>query len=129
MHVHTGTMMWLIFSLRYTYKCNVWLSHISQSGASVNVLDLWQFTPLQEASSKGRSDVCSLLLSYGANPIIPNCHNKSALDLAPSDELRKKIECNKRQFTLQMICCLLCLQMNLEDTSCYWQLKKVISLV
>lgn len=59
----------------------------------MNVLDLWQFTPLHEAASKGRADVCSLLLAHGANPLISNCHGKTALDLAPSEDLRKKIEC------------------------------------
>ena len=57
------------------------------------MLDLWQFTPLHEAASKARADVCTLLLSHDADPTIPNCHDKTALDLVPSDELRKKIEC------------------------------------
>jgi tankyrase len=61
-------------------------------GAIVNVLDLWQFTPLQEAASKGRGDVCSLLLANGANPLIANCHNKSAFDLSPNEDLRKRMD-------------------------------------
>ena len=59
----------------------------------MNVLDLWQFTPLHEAASKARDDVCTLLLCHGANPTIMNCHQKIALDLAPTEELRKKIDC------------------------------------
>lgn len=59
----------------------------------MNVLDLWQFTPLHEAASKARADVCSLLLAHGANPTILNCHHKTAIDVAPTEELRKKIDC------------------------------------
>lgn len=64
-------------------------------GASINVVDLWQFTPLQEAASKGRADVCSLLLAHGANPAIANCHSKTVFNLAPTEEFRKKLECEK----------------------------------
>ena len=64
----------------------------------MNVLDLWQFTPLHEAASKARDDVCTLLLSHGANPTIMNCHQKTALDLAPTEELRKKINCEPLLF-------------------------------
>ncbi|CAL8284056.1 unnamed protein product [Merluccius merluccius] len=60
-------------------------------GACVNAMDLWQFTPLHEAASKNRVDVCSLLLSYGADPTFPNCHNKSAIDLAPTTQLKERL--------------------------------------
>jgi ankyrin repeat protein len=56
-------------------------------------MDLWQFTPLHEAASKNRVDVCSLLLAHGADPTLLNCHSKSALDAAPSRELAEKIQC------------------------------------
>lgn len=69
-------------------------------GASINVTDLWQFTPLQEAASKGRSDVCSLLLAHGANPSIANCHGKTAFNLAPSEEFRKKLDSEYRGYQL-----------------------------
>jgi hypothetical protein len=36
-------------------------------------MDLWQFTPLHEAASKNRVEVCSLLLSHGADPTLLNC--------------------------------------------------------
>lgn len=70
--------------------------------------------------------MCSLLLCHGADPTIPNCHSKTALDLATSDENRERIECeeetqtrgggrggaqereNKRRcrlYHLQYICC------------------------
>ncbi|XP_056386197.1 poly [ADP-ribose] polymerase tankyrase-2 isoform X3 [Hyla sarda] len=58
-------------------------------GACVNAMDLWQFTPLHEAASKNRVEVCSLLLSYGADPHMLNCHNKSAIDLAPTPQLKE----------------------------------------
>ncbi|KAJ8264368.1 hypothetical protein GJAV_G00148350 [Gymnothorax javanicus] len=60
-------------------------------GACVNAMDLWQFTPLHEASSKNRVEVCSLLLSYGADPTFLNCHNKSAIDLAPTAQLKERL--------------------------------------
>ena len=33
--------------------------------ANVGAMDLWQFSPLHEAASKSRTEVCSLLLSHG----------------------------------------------------------------
>ncbi|KAK2142806.1 hypothetical protein LSH36_912g01016 [Paralvinella palmiformis] len=60
-------------------------------GASVNAMDLWQFTPLHEAASKNRVEVCSLLLAHGADPTLVNCHSKSALDVAPSRELQERM--------------------------------------
>ncbi|XP_030629548.1 LOW QUALITY PROTEIN: poly [ADP-ribose] polymerase tankyrase-2-like [Chanos chanos] len=60
-------------------------------GACVNAMDLWQFTPLHEAASKNRVEVCSLLLSYGADPTFLNCHNKSAIDLAPTAMLKERL--------------------------------------
>ncbi|XP_039990473.1 poly [ADP-ribose] polymerase tankyrase-2-like isoform X5 [Xiphias gladius] len=60
-------------------------------GACVNAMDLWQFTPLHEAASKNRVEVCSLLLSYGADPTFLNCHNKSAIDLAPTSPLKEQL--------------------------------------
>ncbi|UYV66639.1 TNKS2, partial [Cordylochernes scorpioides] len=65
-------------------------------GAIVNAMDLWQFTPLHEAASKSRLEVCSLLLSYGADPSLLNCHGKSALDLAPTRELRDRLALEHR---------------------------------
>lgn len=56
-------------------------------------MDLWQFTPLHEATSKSRVEVCSLLLSHGADPTLLNCHNKSAIDLAPTKELHDRLMC------------------------------------
>ncbi|KAK7134316.1 hypothetical protein R3I93_017659 [Phoxinus phoxinus] len=60
-------------------------------GACVNAMDLWQFTPLHEAASKNRVEVCSLLLSYGADPTFLNCHNRSAMDLAPNTLLTERL--------------------------------------
>jgi len=64
-----------------------------QAGANVNANDLWAFTPLHEAASKSRVEVCSLLLSRGADPTLLNCHSKSAIDAAPTRELRERIAC------------------------------------
>ncbi|XP_043916872.1 poly [ADP-ribose] polymerase tankyrase-1 [Protopterus annectens] len=60
-------------------------------GALVNAMDLWQFTPLHEAASKNRVEVCSLLLSHGADPTLLNCHGKSAVDMAPTPELKERL--------------------------------------
>uniref|UniRef100_A0A8B9KW30 Poly [ADP-ribose] polymerase n=1 Tax=Astyanax mexicanus TaxID=7994 RepID=A0A8B9KW30_ASTMX len=60
-------------------------------GACVNAVDLWRFTPLHEAASKNRVEVCSLLLSHGADPTFLNCHNKSAIDLAPTTLLKERL--------------------------------------
>lgn len=46
-----------------------------------------------EAASKSRLEVCSLLLSEGADPSLLNCHNKSAIDSAPTRELQERIAC------------------------------------
>lgn len=34
-------------------------------GASVNVADLWKFTPLHEAAAKGKYEIVKLLLKVG----------------------------------------------------------------
>ena len=54
-------------------------------------MDLWQFTPLHEAASKNRLEVCSLLLANGADPNLANCHSKSTLDVSPSPAVAEKI--------------------------------------
>lgn len=59
----------------------------------MNANDLWAFTPLHEAASKSRVEVCSLLLSKGADPTLLNCHSKSAIDSAPTRELQERIAC------------------------------------
>lgn len=62
-------------------------------GANVNAKDLWAFTPIHEAASKSRIEVCSLLLSEKADPTLLNCHNKTAIDSAPTRELQERIAC------------------------------------
>lgn len=60
-------------------------------GAEVNAADHWQFTPLHEAAAKMRTEVCSLLLSHGADPTLVNCHNKSVLDICQTIEIQERI--------------------------------------
>ncbi|EPQ20706.1 Tankyrase-1 [Myotis brandtii] len=74
-------------------------------GACVNAMDLWQFTPLHEAASKNRVEVCSLLLSHGADPTLVNCHGKSAVDMAPTPELRERLTCMYLYPEVKIICC------------------------
>ena len=40
-----------------------------------------------------RTEVCTLLLGHGADPTLVNCHSKTAIDLAPSEELKQRIDC------------------------------------
>lgn len=40
-----------------------------------------------------RTEVCTLLLCHGADPTLVNCHSKTAIDLAPSEELKQRIDC------------------------------------
>ncbi|XP_072943225.1 poly [ADP-ribose] polymerase tankyrase [Epargyreus clarus] len=75
-----------------------------RAGADVNATDLWAFTPLHEAASKARLEVCSLLLSEGADPTLLNCHGKSALDVAPTRELRERLAFEYRGHCLLEAC-------------------------
>ena len=44
--------------------------------------DKWSYTPLHEASIKGKNDVCVMLLQHGANNTLRNTEGKTALDVA-----------------------------------------------
>jgi tankyrase len=81
-----------IFSACY-YPFDIFRLFVLQAGASVNAMDLWQFTPLHEAASKSRVEVCSLLLAHGADPTLVNCHSKSAIDVSPTRELQERLQC------------------------------------
>ena len=72
--------------------------------ANVGALDLWQFSPLHEAASKGRTEVCSLLLSHGADPTTVNCHGKSAIDVAATQELKDSLLLEFKGHTLLEAC-------------------------
>ena len=39
-------------------------------GASVNVADLWKFTPLHEAAAKGKYEICKLLLKVRLHNVV-----------------------------------------------------------
>ena len=93
----------------YCNYCNNFINFVIQHGANVNAMDLWQFTPLHEASSKNRGEVCSLLLANGADPSLFNCHSKNAMDVAASKELADKIQCESydmSNFALKNSTCL-----------------------
>lgn len=68
----------------------------TEAQQQVHAADLWHYTPLHEAASKARAEVCSLLLAHGADPYQPNIHGKTALDLAPSRELKQRIVYERR---------------------------------
>ena len=40
-----------------------------------------------------RIEVCIFLLSHNADPTIVNCHSKSAIDVAPTQDLKEKLFC------------------------------------
>lgn len=82
-----------VLSLLVLCLYSLCLSSPRQHGACVNAMDLWQFTPLHEAASKNRVEVCSLLLSHGADPTLLNCHSKSSVDMAPTPELKERLTC------------------------------------
>ncbi len=95
-------------------------------GANVNAMDLWQFTPLHEAASKSRIEVCSLLLSEGADPTLLNCHSKSAIDVAPTRELQEKLSREytfigvvKKILTFWFTVPVICSQLNTKDIA-FW---------
>ena len=50
-------------------------------GASVNVCDLWRFTPLHEGSAKGKYEIVKLLLKHGADPTKKNRDGHTPMDL------------------------------------------------
>lgn len=50
-------------------------------GASVNVADLWKFTPLHEAAAKGKYEIVRLLLRHGADATKKNRDGATPLDL------------------------------------------------
>jgi len=56
--------------------------------SQVNATDRWGFTPLHEAAQKGRTQLCALLLSHGADSNLKNHENQTALDLASADDVR-----------------------------------------
>ena len=46
--------------------------YFSRYSTIVNATDKWGFTPLHEATQKGRTQLCSLLLAHGADPNLKN---------------------------------------------------------
>lgn len=55
------------------------------AGANANASDNWGYTPLHEASAKGKIDVSLILLQHSANPELRNSENKTPLDLADAN--------------------------------------------
>jgi tankyrase len=56
--------------------------------SDVNARDNWLYTPLHEAASKGRTQLCTLLLAHGANPHHRNQDNQTPLDLTTADDVK-----------------------------------------
>ena len=49
-----------------------------------------------------RMEVCTLLLCHGADPTMPNCHSKTTIDLAPTEDIKQKIECESMCMCLSL---------------------------
>ena len=49
------------------------VSLLLRAGADPNARDNWSYTPLHEASIKGKNDVCVMLLQHGADPTLRYC--------------------------------------------------------
>lgn len=47
----------------------------------MNAADLWKFTPLHEASAKGKYEIVKFLLKNGADPAKKNRDGATPLDL------------------------------------------------
>ena len=47
-------------------------------------------------------EVCTLLLCHGADPTMPNCHSKTTIDLAPTEDIKQKIECESMCMCLSL---------------------------
>ena len=54
---------------------NVDVLRLLQYHTIVNATDKWGFTPLHEATQKGRTQLCALLLAHGADPNLKNQAN------------------------------------------------------
>ena len=59
----------------------------------VNKLSLFPLLLANFFINLSRVEVCTLLLSHGADPTILNCHSKNAIDVAATQELKDKLLC------------------------------------
>jgi hypothetical protein len=50
------------------------------------------YTPLHYCAMQNKLDHATVLLDYGADISLPNCHGKTALSMATSDEMRALIQ-------------------------------------
>lgn len=67
----------------------------------MNAPDQWQYTSLHEAASKGRTEVCAVLLAHGADPTLRNANGKNALELAAQplrDSISRESRCHPASF-------------------------------
>ena len=80
-----------MYTMRIRYICGFWIrcsyGHyevtelLVKHGASVNVCDLWRFTPLHEGAAKGKYDIVKLLLKHGADATKKNRDGHTPIDL------------------------------------------------
>lgn len=68
------------------------MRHLIKSGASVNALDTYGYTPLMEAAKTGQSEAAALLLKKGADPAIANSYGTQALHIAAYKGQSKIVE-------------------------------------
>lgn len=71
----------------------------------MNAKDNFQYTPLHEAATKSKVEVCSLLIRCGANPLIKDCYGKTAIDATTNEKLKARMGYEYRGYTfLNYIC-------------------------
>lgn len=58
----------------------------------VNAVDKWGYTSLMEASQKGRTQLCALLLAHGADPFMKNQEGQTALELASAEDVKSLLQ-------------------------------------
>ena len=86
MHIHVSLYM-IVYTPVFTLQCRCYVCR----GAKILFVILMCVYIY-------RMEVCSLLLSHGADPTIPNCHSKTALDLTTSDQNRERLNSKKRVY-------------------------------
>jgi len=62
-------------------------SNRSEEGGPIKM-----YTPLHYCAMQNKLDHATVLLDYGADISLPNCHGKTALSMATSDEMRALIQ-------------------------------------
>lgn len=59
----------------------------------LNIVSVFRlYTPLHEAAQKGRTQICALLLSHGANPFLKNQEGQTCFDLSTAEDVKSLLQ-------------------------------------